>query len=187
MTSGQDARQRAVICQDCWFFKEMSCALANPVSGACANRRPVRGRSAKPVEAKQPQLVPLADGHAVTPQPAAPLPLQPAAVAPAPVPFSEGAPEASFSLTALTYEPSSDEPRTPGDLEQAIRSVPPSFREIRAGRAVAAARAPIAEVRIPIEEIESPQLRMQPLPGDGLDARVERVRRRTAERLARTR
>lgn len=154
----------------------MSCALASPESGACANRRPVRGRSTRPVEPKQPQLVPLADGHAVTM-----VPVAPAAAAP----FSEAAPEASFSLTALTTEPTTDEPRTPGDLEQAIRSVPPSFREIRAGRAAAAARAPIAEVRIPIEAIESPQLRMSTVPGDGLDELVERVRRRTAERLAR--
>lgn len=177
MTSGQDARQRAVICQDCWFFKEMSCALPNPESGACANRRPVRGRATRPAESTQPQLVPLADGHAVTAVPLA-VPTSP---------FSEAAPESNFSLTALSAAPMSTAPRTPDDLEQPVRSAPPSFREIRSGRAAAAARAPIAEVRIPIEEIESPQLTFQAGPGAGLDELVERVRRRTAERLARTR
>ena len=170
VTSGQDARERAVICQDCWFFKEMSCALANPENGVCANRRPVRGRAGKPKPSVQPPLIPLAAGHALT------------------QPFSEATPEATFSMTALR-EPAADQrvpAATPLDVTQPVRSSPPSFHEIRSGRAAAAARVPVAEARIPIAELDEVQTRMNfaNTEGSGLDELVERVRRRTAARLS---
>ena len=175
MTPSQDARKRAVICQDCWFWKEMSCALANPEGDACANRRPVRGRSRKPVAPAQPPLIPLAEGHSRL------------------RPFSEATPEATFSI-ADVREPelaavASEDIATDisrADVLQPLRSMPPSFREIRAGRAVAAARAPIAEARIPLADLDDAQTRMSftNADGAGLDELVERVRRRTAARLS---
>jgi hypothetical protein len=153
----------------------MSCALANPEAGACANRRPVRGRTRKPAAPAQPPLIPLAEGHSRL------------------RPFSEAAPEATFSLTAvrepeLVAAPSADvaTDMPQPDVLQPLRSTPPSFREIRAGRAVAAARAPIAEARIPLADLDDAQTRMAftNVDGAGLDELVERVRRRTAARLS---
>jgi hypothetical protein len=176
-------RQRAVICQDCWFWKEMSCALASPVNDVCANRRPVHGRRAqRPALPAQASLVPLAAGHA---SPDAPERLAPAARAP----FAETAPEATFSLTQVR-EPDASAvvpPVEPEAMVQPLRSNPPSFREIRSGRAAASSRAPIAEVRIPISELERSVPEAAPaqcvLPG--IDQLVERVRLRTAARLSR--
>jgi hypothetical protein len=170
-------RQRAVICQDCWFWKEMSCALSNPEAGVCANKRPVQGRRAQqPKQPAQAALVPLAEGHAREP-------------------FSTDAPEATFTMSQLrTPEPVA---AVPQEVESAavrpIRTAPPSFREIRAGRAAAAGRAPVAEVRIPIGELEGGTLltdaaQAQAAPSTMLpcmDSLVERVRQRTAARLNR--
>jgi hypothetical protein len=80
------------------------------------------------------------------------------------------------------------------DIAQRVRTAPPSFREIRA--AAAASRAPIAEVRIPVAELEGQTLTMAVahapahvvqavLPG--MDQLVERVRQRTAARISRVR
>lgn len=208
MPSEHDVRQRAVICQDCWFWKEMSCALASPVDGVCANKRPVQGRRAAATPA-QASLVPLAAGHA---RPEA-LPVQPAArvaaptahAAPAahvaalhaaPEPFATDAPEATFSMAQLRAEAApARQPATSVDATmQPIRTSPPSFREIRAGRAAAASRAPVAEVRIPVSELEGGTLisdaARHERPGmtpvlPGMDQLVERVRQRTAARLGR--
>lgn len=162
----------------------MSCALASPENGVCANRRPVRGRRVQaPVPPVQPSLVPLAVGHA----------LEPAAVAP----FSATAPESTFSLAQVRAvepePPAQDVASTPApEVAARVRSVPPSFKEIRAGRAAAASRTPVAQVRIPVAELdgsvmcldpaEPPQVQVQPL---GMEALVERVRQRTAARLSR--
>lgn len=187
MPSEHDVRQRASICQDCWFWKEMSCALASPENGVCANRRPVRGRRVQtPTPPQQASLVPLAAGHAAPVQ----APMQPAARAP----FSERAPEATFSLAQVREQsqPAIPRPaRTPmADIAQRVRTTPPSFREIRA--AAAASRAPIAQVTIPVAEVEGGTLTQlarreaaaqAPLPG--MDQLVERVRQRAAQRLSR--
>ena len=179
MPSEHDVRQRAAICQDCWFWKEMSCALASPESGVCANRRPVNGRALLKARAPKGQaaLVPLAEGHA--------------AIA-ASAPFSADAPESTFSLAQVTEQapPAHPRPRrVAADVSAqdapAFRSAPPSFREIRSGRAAAAARAPIAEVRIPLAEVEGVDAPIQAaLPG--MDQLVERVRQRTAARMSRS-
>lgn len=184
MSSGHDVRQRASICQDCWFWKEMSCALPSPESGVCANKRPVQGRrvgSRGPVE--QASLTPLAEGHE----------LVPAADGSGSMPFAADAPESTFSMSQLRVvelvEPVVDEAPV-----QPVISALPSAREIRAGRAVASSRAPVAEVRIPIEELESGTLvadaarhargAESPLM-PCMDQLVERVRQRTAARLSR--
>jgi hypothetical protein len=127
--------------------------------------------------------VPLAAGHAVDP-----VPLAPAARAP----FAATAPEATFSLTQVR-EPdvSAVVPEVePDAMIQQHRSGPPSFREIRSGRAAASTRAPIAEVRIPIAEIEAAATSTRELAPvqcvlPGIDQLVERVRQRTAARLSR--
>lgn len=180
MPSEHDVRQRAVICQDCWFWKEMSCALASPVDNVCANKRPVQGRRAAPQSATQAALVPLAEGHGRE------------VVSP---PFAADAPEATFTMAQLRApEPSGVVPQ---EVESAsvrpIRSAPPSFREIRAGRAVAAGRAPVAEVRIPVGELEVGTLISDAAANEDasalvpcLDSLVERVRQRTAARLGRS-
>lgn len=190
----------------------MSCALASPDNGVCANRRPVRGRRAeqrRPSAPVQASLVPLAEGHAaLVPLPAAQSETPRVAVAP-PVPsvhatqgvpedpavatpFSATAPESTFSLTQVRE--AGGTPASPvGELpEQRLRSAPPSFREIRAGRAAAAARVPVAEVRIPIAELDGASMPMAAshapsqaaLPG--MEQLVERVRQRTAARLSRS-
>lgn len=194
MPSEHDVRQRAVICQDCWFWKEMSCALASPVDGVCANKRPVQGRRSTPQPA-QAALVPLASGHAmdVAARAAAPAAQVPGHAAP--VPFSTDAPEATFTIAQLRA------PESPAVAPQEVESVavrpirttPPSFREIRAGRAAAASRAPIAEVRIPLGELDGGTLLADAARHeDGMsallpcmDSLVERVRQRTAARLNR--
>lgn len=180
MPSEHDVRQRASICQDCWFWKEMSCALASPESGVCANRRPVHGRRAQAAAPAQAQLVPLAAGHGSER-------LAPAAQAP----FGERAPEATFSLTEVRSAPVTAGPAVTSQLDmdvRELRSAPPSFREIRSGRAAAAARTPVAEVRIPVDEVEGVTADLGPsqtaLPG--MDQLVERVRMRTAARLSRS-
>ncbi len=191
MPSEHDVRQRAVICQDCWFWKEMSCALASPVDGVCANKRPVQGRRATP-QPVQATLVPLAAGHAmdVAAQVVA------APVQPAPVPFATDAPEATFTIAQLRApEPSATVPQeVESSAVRPIRTAPPSFREIRAGRAAAASRAPIAEVRIPLGELEGGTLMSDAQRHDVatatalvpcMDSLVERVRQRTAARLNR--
>jgi hypothetical protein len=180
-------RQRASICQDCWFWKEMSCALASPDNGVCANRRPVRGRKAQaPAAPQQATLVPLAEGHAARVQ-------QPAAAA---TPFAATAPESTFSLAQVrevAAQPVPRPARTPmADIAQHVRTPPPSFREIRA--AAAASRAPIAQVVIPAAEVEGETLmaaagpdpvQAAQLARPCLDQLAERVRARTAQRLSR--
>ncbi len=190
MPSEHDVHRRAVICQDCWFWKEMSCALASPVDGVCANKRPVQGRrgTAQPAQAA---LVPLAVGHAVDDAAMAPAAVE------SPVPFAADAPEATFTMAQLRAPTAA--PVAPQEIESTavrpIRTSPPSFREIRAGRAAAASRAPVAEVRIPIGEIESGTLLSDAAHHVGpvgsptlpcMDSLVERVRQRTAARLNRT-
>ncbi len=191
MPSEHDVRQRAAICQDCWFWKEMSCALASPVDGVCANKRPVQGRRSTPQPA-QAALVPLATGHAmdVAARVAAPAHVS------GPVPFATDAPEATFTIAQLRApeQPSAIPPQNvESTAVRPIRTAPPSFREIRAGRAAAASRAPIAEVRIPLGEIDGGTLLADAAQhGDGtsallpcMDSLVERVRQRTAARLNR--
>ncbi len=166
MPSEHGVRQRAVICQDCWFFKEMNCALASPENGVCANRRPVNGRVVAPRVAK----------------------VTPATLAP----FSADAPEATFSLAQVV--PTGPVAPAPAAVQQQlhvadvaarpVHGAPPSYREIRSGRAAAASRAPVAEVRIPISEVDGDVAPMQrALPG--MDQLVERVRQRTAARISR--
>lgn len=183
MPSEHDVRQRASICQDCWFWQEMSCALANPNEGAsCANRRPVRGRARR---VEQAPLVPVSNGHGE----------QVAARAP----FGVDAPEATFSLVQLCEAPAGDGTTTVEatvDLAQPVRSAPPRFRDIRAGRvggrAAAATRAPVAEVRIPASQVEAERLFEATPAGSvapvlpGMEQLVERVRQRTAARLSRS-
>lgn len=193
MPSEHDVRQRAAICQDCWFWKEMSCALASPVDGTCANKRPVQGRRATAVPA-QASLVPLAAGHGL--DVAARSRQQVAASAP--TPFSADAPEATFTMARLRADEAArghGHETVPMPVpELPVRSAPPSFREIRSGRAAAASRAPVAEVRIPLEELEGGTLLAQAssTPHEpattlsGIDQLVERVRQRTAARLSRT-
>jgi hypothetical protein len=161
----------------------MSCALASPVNDVCANRRPVHGRRAqRPEPPSQASLVPLAAGHATS----LPERLAPAARAP----FAETAPEATFSLTQVR-EPDATAVVPPvhvDDVVQPLRSTPPSYREIRSGRTAASSRAPIAEVRIPITQLDHPVLAEEApsqcvLPG--IEQLVERVRLRTAARLSR--
>lgn len=125
--------------------------------------------------------MPLADGHAAA--------LQPAAQAP----FSETAPEQTFSLAQVREVPTPPMPRparTPmADIAQRVRTAPPSFREIRA--AAAASRAPIAQVTIPAVEVETgtlTQLAQHEAAQHSIpcmEQLVERVRQRTAERLSR--
>lgn len=82
---------------------------------------------------------------------------------------------------------------------RAQRVTPPSFREIRSGRAAAAARAPIAQVQVPVEELDAGTLladaRSHVAPQStppvamvlpGMEQLVERVRQRTAARLSRS-
>lgn len=187
-------RQRASICKDCWFWKEMSCALASPTDGVCANKRPVQGRAAggRPIAVVQAALTPLATGHAVEAS-------VPAVTAPdehgVAEPFATDAPESTFSMAQLREQPVSM--RAPRRAAPAVpvRPTPPSFREIRAGRAAAAGRAPEAELRIPVSELEgatlfsdatshAPAATAALLPC--MDSLVERVRQRTAARLSRT-
>lgn len=171
----------------------MSCALASPTDGVCANKRPVQGRRARPAQAT---LTPLAAGHARVEQPAQPL--QPAAQAPTqPVPFAADAPESTFSLSQLEVPAASTGLPASADVPRIARTVP-SYREIRAGRATrvaAAARPAIAEVVVPVAEAEGDTLlhdsrqhataaSQAVLPG--MDQLVERVRQRTAARLSRT-
>jgi hypothetical protein len=164
----------------------MSCALANPVEGVCANKRPVQGRRAAVRRVDQPELTPLAAGHSVDAHPAA---------ADTRAPFPADAPEATFSMAQLRQ--GQQPPASGTQLAPAARRVagtPPSFREIRAGRVAAAARTPEAAVRIPVEELETgtlvadasshaPAATAMMLPG--MDQLVERVRQRTAARLSR--
>jgi hypothetical protein len=188
--SEHDVRQRAVICQDCWFWKEMTCALASPTDGVCANKRPVRGRRAQPVGGvTQAQLTPLAQGHARIGDVFEPV------QAPT-TPFAADAPESTFSLAAVRT--SSEQSTTADDrvvdlTARQTRAVPPSFRDIRAGRAVAAARVPVAEVRIPVDELQGGTLvedarrfgSVESSATANIDQLVERVRQRTAARLSR--
>lgn len=189
MPSEHDVRQRAAICQDCWFWKEMSCALASPVDGVCANKRPVQGRRSAPQPA-QAALVPLATGHEMD--------VAARAAAAAPAPFATDAPEATFTIAQLRH-PVQQSSVTPHEVASTaarpIRTAPPSFREIRSGRAAAASRAPIAEVRIPLGELDGGTLLAdaEHHGGDGasallpcMDSLVERVRQRTAARLNRS-
>lgn len=187
MSSGHDSRQRASICQDCWFWKEMSCALPNPADDVCANKRPVQGRrvgSPRPIG--QAQLTPLAAGHEMAPA---------AAVIPTVAPFATDAPESTFSMAQLRVVETTEPADEPAPVPR-VHAAPPSFREIRSGRAAAASRAPVAAVRIPIEELEAGTLVADAarharvaspvataLPG--MDQLVERVRQRTAARLSR--
>lgn len=194
MPSEHDVRQRAVICQDCWFWKEMSCALASPVDGVCANKRPVQGRRSTPQPA-QAALVPLASGHAMDVAARVTTPASaPAAFTPAP--FTADAPEATFTIAQLRAPESTT--AAPQEVESTavrpIRTSPPSFREIRSGRAAAASRAPIAEVRIPLAEIDGGTLLADAARHDDgvaamlpcMDSLVERVRQRTAARISRS-
>lgn len=166
----------------------MSCALASPENGVCANKRPVQGRRAAARRAvDQAQLTPLAAGHAITERPA---------VA-ASAPFTADAPEATFSMTQLREAHPGvpeDEPTVVPMRVQGGRTAPPSFREIRSGRAAAASRAPVAQVQIPADELDggtllgdaaahAPAATAAMLPG--MDQLVERVRQRTAARLSR--
>jgi hypothetical protein len=164
----------------------MSCALANPVEGVCANKRPVQGRRAAMRPIDQPELTPLAAGHSVDALPVA---------ADAHAPFPADAPEATFSMAQLRQgEQSSPAGAQLAPPARRVGNAPPSFREIRAGRVAAAARTPEAAVRIPVEELEAgtlvadasshaPAATAMVLPG--MDQLVERVRQRTAARLSR--
>jgi hypothetical protein len=173
----------------------MSCALASPVDGLCANKRPVQGRRSTPQPA-QAALVPLAAGHAMDVAAHVASPVH-APVQPAPVPFSTDAPEATFTIAQLrTPEPTVGAPQeVESSAVRPIRATPPSFREIRAGRAAAASRAPIAEVRIPLSELEGGTLMSDAERHEAaatsallpcMDSLVERVRQRTAARLNRS-
>lgn len=168
----------------------MSCALASPTDGVCANKRPVQGRAAsRPVVVGQATLTPLAQGHA------ADAGIRVAARAePVPAPFSMDAPESTFSMARLREAAPVAEAARPDMASAAVRTPPPSFREIRAGRAAAAGRAPEAELRIPLSELETatlfsdatshaPAATAALLPC--MDSLVERVRQRTAARLSR--
>ena len=160
----------------------MSCALVSPENGVCANRRPVNGRSAiGPVVVRQASLTPLAEGHSVA---ASARPKATPAAARAP--FTADAPESTFSLAQVLPTRSDPGGLAPvADLRApSVRTAPPSYRDIRAGRAAAAMRAPVAEVRIPLTETEgtaAPAQRALP----GMDQLVERVRQRTAARISR--
>jgi len=186
----EEVRQRAVICQDCWFWKEMSCALANPESDVCANRRPVHGRAARPEQPQQASLVPTAMGHGLNgPLMPAAATITPAAARHVVEPFRADAPEATFSLAQLRPEPVTASASADRSVQHVERTPgqPPSFREIRSGRAAAASRAPVAEVRIPVAELElQPQLAESQIVAPGMEQLVERVRRRTAARISRT-
>lgn len=158
----------------------MSCALTNPETGICANRRPVRGRQTQlAVSAESPEPVDVAPAAAArtTTAPAA------AAIR---EPFGVDTPEATFSLSQLR-EPSADVPAraAAADAMQRVRPGPPSFREIRAGRAAAAARMPVAQVRIPVAQIDDQQTLAVEAALPGMDELVARVRRRTAARIQR--
>lgn len=163
----------------------MSCALASPVDGVCANKRPVQGRRALAGrQLDQASLTPLAAGHEI----------QAAPSIAASTPFAADAPEATFSMARL-HEPSVERvPTAAPSQPRAVRSAPPSFREIRSGRAAAARREPVAEVTIPVAEVEAgtllsdaashaPAATAAMLPS--MDQLVERVRQRTAARLSR--
>ena len=66
-----------------------------------------------------------------------------------------------------------------------VGGAPPSFREIRSGRAAAAARVPVERVTIPLVETEGHQAPAQAvLPG--MDQLKERVRQRMTARMSRT-
>ncbi|MBC7460263.1 MAG: hypothetical protein H7287_02775 [Thermoleophilia bacterium] len=161
----------------------MSCALANPEADVCANRRPVRGRVGA---ASAPQTQ-------VAARVAAPAPLQPAALTqPARVPFAANAPEATFSIAQVReVRHPAPAPRSMAPLElfeQPVRITPPSFRDIRAGRAAAAMRHPaeVTAVVIPVAEVDAqPVLVSEPLTMPCFEQLCERVRQRTAARLSR--
>ena len=176
----------------------MSCALASPENGVCANKRPVQGRRVgAPVKAvDQPRLTPVAHGHQLQSDRTVTARRDDAAdVAALAEPFAADAPESTFSMSQLreaeAVVPSGDAV----DIQaRPRRTAPPSFREIRAGRAAAAGRTPVAEVRIPVAEVDAgtllsdaaahaPAVAAAALPG--MDQLVERVRRRTAARLGR--
>lgn len=182
MPSAHDGRMRAVICRDCWFWREMSCALPSPEGDSCANRRPVHGRvvearaasaniDVEPAVARQaPPVTPLLPATPVVPAtpslpvtPAAAERAQPAAPALVPAPFAEQGPERTFSLVEVA-------PFTP----------PPSPRM----RAAAAPMPPHgAAVTISAAESGVDGFVQPVLPG--MEQLVERVRRRTAARLSR--
>ncbi len=164
----------------------MSCALASPENGVCANKRPVRGRRAAMQRVEQPPLTPLAAGHAIDSAPTQ-----------SPQPFAADAPESTFSLTQarerVPVAPASTITATavPEAVAHTPRSLP-TFREIRAGRAAAAGRTPVAELRISSSVAESgtliadaaehaPHAMQCVMPG--MEQLVERVRQRTAARL----
>lgn len=170
----------------------MSCALASPTDGVCANKRPVQGRAAsRPVPVAQPALTPLAQGHAAVVEDGIAARADLAATAP----FSTDAPESTFSMAQLREAPAPMPASRSAVAVVPTRASVPSFREIRAGRAAAAGRAPEAEVRIPLSELEAaslfsdatshaPAATAALLPC--MDSLVERVRNRTAARLSRT-
>jgi hypothetical protein len=176
----------------------MSCALASPVDGLCANKRPVQGRRSTPQPA-QAALVPLAAGHAMDIAAHAAAPVHAPAQVPVhqmPAPFATDAPEATFTIAQLRAPESAA--IAPQEVESSavrpIRATPPSFREIRAGRAAAASRTPVAEVRIPLSELDGGTLMSDAERHEAaaatamlpcMDSLVERVRQRTAARLNR--
>lgn len=149
----------------------MSCALQSPEAGVCANKRPVRGRR---VPTAQAQLTPLAAGHERYP-----------AVAATAQPFSASAPESTFTVSLLHEQPPAPPQPLVSEPVAAMRTTPPRLREIRAGRAAAAGRAPVAEVRIPIGAVDAPSLPVA-TPMRGMEQLVERVRTRTAARISRS-
>lgn len=184
MSERHDARERAEICKDCWFWKEMACALPNPVNGVCANKRPIRARNSiknkKSVE--QAPLIPLAQGHSVGDF----KPTEQVASARPERPFAPDDPEATFSIQQVRNSPASP---------------PPKFREIRARQAAAAAAARPLEsaVSIPVNEVESgtlisdaedhylvPAIIQSPAASvlPDMEQLRDRVRRRTAARIA---
>lgn len=160
----------------------MSCALASPVSGVCANKRPVKGRgaAARPGAPLQATLHPLAIGHARIDAPAA----VGAAAAPRVVPFGADDPEANFSVTEVTAPVAHEALHSPpvAPLQPVAAGRPPSFREIRA----AAARIEGGEeLLVEIAPEPDPEWQGMALTLPGMDGLVERVRRRTAARLSR--
>ncbi len=176
----------------------MSCALASPTDGVCANKRPVQGRRSPvaKVAVDQPRLTPLAQGHGrVDVERPAVAARQVAATDPSHEPFAADAPESTFSMAQLRSSDAAAQPDAVVDIAAGPRrTTPPSFREIRAGRAAAAGRTPVAEVRIPLAEVEHGTLLSDahahaPVASPampGMDQLVERVRRRTAARLGRS-
>ncbi|MCW2927361.1 MAG: hypothetical protein JWM86_1329 [Thermoleophilia bacterium] len=108
-------------------------------------------------------------------------------------PFGTDAPEATFSLAQL--RDAAPVPALHHDAPVVQLGVgvgaasQPSDRGIRVARAAAAARTPVAAVRIPAAEVEGGSFMTGSAGGQpalpGMEQLVERVRQRTAARMSR--